>query len=130
MLIQMKGLNKGRDVPCSHVDNYLHSFVGKDTAIKHVMRWLGLLKKNGFHITEWIFDCLVVLEVISAKERRNRTRRLYVYLKPTEHTFEVQRDAGTGEFIVKLNIPSRSPKRRGILSSVRSLHDRLLFVPQ
>ena len=113
-----------------YVDDCLKSLPSVKDAIAHVNELCSLSQRGGFRLTKWISSSREVLESIPVKERAQEIKKLDLQKDelPVERALGVQWRIEGDTFGFDVNLKSKPPTRRGILSVVGSIFDPFGFV--
>ena len=104
------------------------SFHSPKQAIEIMQDLIQLLKRGGFHLTEWLTNNQQVLSAIPQQERAGELQTHDLEATHSHQVLGVQWDSKSDEFLYKVNLPNKSLTRRGLFSAVSSLYDPLGFV--
>ena len=86
-----------------------------------------MLKEGGFHLTKFLSNRREDLSALPTQERANPTLNLELDQLPINRTLGLHWDAETDVFCFKTVSPDKPATKRGILSTISSLFDRLGF---
>ncbi|KAL0152844.1 hypothetical protein M9458_051849, partial [Cirrhinus mrigala] len=90
----------------------------------------AMCAKGGFHLTKWMSNSRVVLNVIPEEDRVKEVKNLDLNhdMLPVERVLGVQWCAESDTFKFKIVVKERSFTRRGILSVISAIYDPLGFL--
>ncbi|XP_078359947.1 uncharacterized protein LOC144644349 [Oculina patagonica] len=113
-----------------YVDDCLKSLPSDNKAITHVGELCSLLGQGGFRLTKWVSCSRGVLKSFPETERAQEIKMLDLQEDelPVERALGVQCNAETDRFGFNVNIKTRPPTRRDILSVVSSVFDPTIYV--
>ena len=113
-----------------YVDDCLKSLPGEQKAVEHVGSLCTLLSRGGFKLTKWVSNSRGVLQAIPEKERAKDIKDMDIRKDelPVQRALGVQWCVESDSFRFKVNISSRPPTRRGILSLASAIFDPLGFL--
>jgi len=108
----------------------LKSLPGEQKAVEHVGSLCTLLSHGGFKLTKWVSNSRDVLQVIPEKERAKVIKDMDTRKDelPVQRALGVQWCVESDSFHFIVNISSRQPTRRGILSLASAIFDPLGFL--
>ena len=112
------------------MDDCLKSLPAEQKAVDHVGSSRTLLSRGGFRLTKLVSNSLDVLEAIPEKERAKDFKDIDIRKDelPVQRALGVQWCAESDSFRFRVNISSRLPTRKGILSVASAIFDPLGFL--
>ena len=113
-----------------YVDDCLKSLPGVQKAIEHVGSLCTLLSRGGFKLTKWVSNSRDVLQAIPEKERAKDIKDMDIRKEelPVQRALGIQWCVESDSFRFRVNISSRPPMRRGILSLASATFNPLGFL--
>lgn len=113
-----------------YVDDCLKSIESVDKAISIVKDLKCVLSCGGFHIAKWISNSKAVMKSIPVSDWAEKIKDLDLDQDclSIERALGVRWNAETDCFEFKIDLKSKPPTRRGILSLVSSIYDPLGFL--
>ena len=113
-----------------YVDDCLKSLPDEQRAVEHVGSLCTLLSHGGFKLTKWVSNSRDVLQAIPEKERAKDIKDMDIRKDelPVQGARGVQWCVESDSFRFRVNISSRPPTRRGILSLASAIFDLLGFL--
>ena len=113
-----------------NVDDCLASVASEGEAISLYADLGSICAKGGFRLTKWISNSRSVLAVIPEEERAKEVKDLDLDCDnlPVERALGVWWCVQSDVFKFCISIPDRPLTRRGILSTVSSFYDPLVFL--
>ena len=108
----------------------MKSLPDEQRAIEHVGSLCTLLSYGGFKLTKWVSDSRDVLQAIPEKERAKDIKDMDIRKDglPVQRALAVQWCVESNSFRFRVNISSRPPTRRGILSLASAIFNPLEFL--
>ncbi|KAI2645663.1 Cold shock protein 1 [Labeo rohita] len=113
-----------------YVDDCLFSVPTESDAIQLYKELKAMCAKGGFHLTKWMSNSRVVLNVIPEEDRVKEVKNLDLNhdMLPVERVLGVQWCAESDTFKFKIVVKERPFTRRGILSVISAIYDPLGFL--
>ncbi|KAL0176849.1 hypothetical protein M9458_029179, partial [Cirrhinus mrigala] len=113
-----------------YVDDCLFSVPMESDAIQLYKELKAMCAKGGFHLTKWMSNSRVVLNVIPEEDRVKEVKNLDLNhdMLPVERVLGVQWCAESDTFKFKIVVKERPFTRRGILSVISAIYDPLGFL--
>ncbi|XP_070548923.1 uncharacterized protein [Ptychodera flava] len=108
-----------------YVDDCLKSVESAKKAIELTQDLTAACKKGGFRLTKWVSNSREVLETIPKEERAKEIKDLKLEYDclPVERALGTSWSVESDTIGFQINIESRPPTRRGILSIISSVYD-------
>ncbi|XP_070541303.1 uncharacterized protein [Ptychodera flava] len=108
-----------------YVDDCLKSVENAKKAIELTQDLTAACKKGGFRLTKWVSNSREVLETIPKEERAKEIKDLKLEYDclPVERALGTSWSVESDTIGFQINIESRPPTRRGILSIISSVYD-------
>lgn len=110
-----------------YVDDCLKSVENEEEALEIAHELIILCSKGGFKLNKWVSNNRTLLLSIPEESRSKEIKALDFDqdILPVERALGVQWCTEEDCFQFKLNLPDKPLTRRGILSTVSSIYDRL-----
>ena len=114
-----------------YVDDCLKYLPDEQRAVQHVGSLCTLLSRGGFKLTKWFSNSRDVLQAIPEKERAKNIKNMDIRKDelPVQRALGVQWCVESDSFRFRVNISSRPPTRRGILSLAIECYFRSVGIP-
>ena len=112
------------------VDDCLKSLISETQVIRMVDQLGNILQQGGFHLTKWISYSREVLKTIGECDKAKPIKGLDLNFEalPTERALGVYWNIESDCFRYKITMQEKPLTKRGLLSVVSSVYDRLGFV--
>ena len=111
-----------------YVDDVLKSVPSEENATRLAEQLIQLMKEGGFHLTKFASNSRKLLATLPESEGANPALNLDLDQLPVGSALGLHWDADSDTFLFKVVPTNKPPTKRGILSTVSSLFDRLGFV--
>ena len=113
-----------------YVDDCIKSVDSEEKAISVAHNLIELCNKGGFHLTKWISNSRKVIDSIPQEERAKEVKMLNLSHDelPNERALGVGWNVHFDTLGFKIQVQTKHPTRRGILSIISSIYDPLGLV--